>query len=61
MEGDKLVTISEPVTARPKTYSTGSKGWYVFGKVTVEGQRCQLSGNVVVIGSKNKTTEKRRR
>ena len=56
MENDKLVQISEPITARPKIYSTGSRGWFIFGKVTVEGQRCQLSGNVVIIGSKNKTT-----
>jgi hypothetical protein len=48
MEGDKLITISEPLTARPKKYSTGSKG------LTIDGQRCQFSGNAVIIGSKNK-------
>lgn len=53
MKEDRLISIGEPVTARPKTYSTGSRGFYVWSKVTVDGKRYQLSGNLVEIGSKN--------
>jgi hypothetical protein len=40
------------VTIRPKTFKTGSKGYFAFGKVTIDGKRYQLSGFVVEIGSR---------
>lgn len=42
------------VTIRPKTFRTGSKGYYVWGKVVIDGKRYQVSGNLVEIGSKSK-------
>lgn len=42
--------------AEPRTFSTGSFGWFFSGKsiVMVNGKpvKVQLSGNVVVVGSK---------
>jgi len=53
-EGDKVISLGH-ITARPKKFSTGSVGFYVWGKVKVEGKKYQLSGNLVLIGSaKNK-------
>lgn len=44
---------------KPVTFSTGSTGWRVYGKLVVEGRKCQFSGNLVVIGSKpNKPLKK---
>jgi hypothetical protein len=42
------------VTARPKTFSTGSVGFMVFGKIIIDGKRYQFTGNAVEIGSKPK-------
>jgi hypothetical protein len=53
VQGDRLISIGEPLTARPKTFSTGSRGFYVWGKATIDGKRYQFSGNLVEIGSKN--------
>ena len=40
---------------KPKTFKTGSKGFYVWGKATDKlGKKYQISGNIVEIGSKNK-------
>jgi hypothetical protein len=57
----KPLTVSidgQPQSAEVKTFSTGSHGWNVNGKVTVmvNGQpvRCQCSLNLTVIGSKPK-------
>jgi hypothetical protein len=53
-EGDKVISLDH-ITARPKEFSTGSTGYFVFGKVTMDGKRYQLSGNLVEINSaKNK-------
>lgn len=54
MEGDKLISIDQPITARPKKFSTGSVGYYVWGKVTLDGKTYQLGGNLVEVGSKKK-------
>ena len=35
-----------------KEFSTGSKGWGVHGKVFINGVKCQVSCNIVIIGSK---------
>ena len=43
----------QSILAKKKDFSTGSKGYYGSGKVVVNGQMCQVSMNVVVIGSKN--------
>lgn len=48
----------QPIQATVKEFSTGSVGWNITGKVTVRLPngvlvRCQVTGNVVVIGSKD--------
>lgn len=37
----------------PKKFSTGSKGFYANGKITVDGARYQASAMAVLIGSKD--------
>ncbi len=45
-----------PLTAEPREFSTGSFGWYVNGKTTIEvdGKRLtvQVGMNFAVVGSK---------
>jgi hypothetical protein len=44
--------VTSVLTARPKTFSTGSKGAMLFGRVTdVDGVQHQMTGNLVIIGS----------
>lgn len=48
----------QPIHANVKEFSTGSVGWNITGKVNVRLPngvlvRCQVTGNVVVIGSKD--------
>lgn len=50
MKGNVLGTLN----ADYRTFSTGSKGYYVSGKIPgVNTDRLQVSGNMVIIGSKN--------
>lgn len=50
VKGNVLGTL----TADYRTFSTGSKGYYVSGKIPGQGvDRLQVSGNMVIIGSKN--------
>lgn len=46
MDGQKLL-------AQPKEFSTGSYGYFLSGKVVIDGKRCQVGMNMVIIGSKN--------
>ena len=41
-----------------RTFSSGSKGWYVTGKALIDGVRCQVGCNIIVIGSKPENKEK---
>ena len=59
MSEDKTIIIvtdgkENAVSARPKNFKTGSRGFYVWGKVLMGGKKYQLSGNLVEIGSKAK-------
>jgi hypothetical protein len=47
--------VSSTVSAREKKFKTGSIGYYVFGKVSVNGKKHQLCGNLIEIGSKQKS------
>jgi hypothetical protein len=48
------VTIDgQKLLAQPKEFSTGSYGYFLSGKVVLDGKRCQVGMNVVIIGSKN--------
>ena len=42
------------VTASPKDFKTGSKGFYSQGKLEIEGKRYQVQVQLVEIGSKEK-------
>lgn len=35
-----------------REFSSGSKGYYVSGKVMIDGVKCQVGCNIIVIGSK---------
>ena len=51
----QLLTIKvgeQAVSGEFRTFSTGSKGWYIGGKTIVNGVRCQIACNVIIIGSK---------
>lgn len=40
------------MTASPKDFKTGSKGFYVQGKLEIDGKRYQVQVQLVEIGSK---------
>ncbi len=46
------------MTAPPKDFKTGSKGFYANGKLEIEGKRYQVQVQLVEIGSKPKEEEK---
>jgi hypothetical protein len=46
----QIVTV---LTAEPKTFKTGSQGFYGLGKADIDGKRYQFHVQVVEIGSKN--------
>jgi hypothetical protein len=49
----QVLVEGQPVAAKAMQYSTGSVGYNLNGKITLEnGIRLQVSGNAVVIGSK---------
>lgn len=41
------------IMVHPKTFSTGSRGYYGQDKVEIDGKRYQVSVQMVEIGSKN--------
>jgi hypothetical protein len=43
----------------PKDFKTGSKGFFVQDKVTIGGKRYQAQCQLVEIGSKETTTDKK--
>jgi hypothetical protein len=44
----------QPISANPKQFSTGSVGYNLNGKIELpNGTRLQITGNAVVIGSKD--------
>lgn len=45
IEGNKL-------SGAFREFSSGSKGWYVTGKAVIDGAKCQVGCNIIVIGSK---------
>ena len=42
------------LTALPKDFKTGSKGFYAQGKVELEGKRYQVQVQLVEVGSKER-------
>ena len=41
-----------PLDFKERTFSTGSRGYYAFGKVVLDGKKYQVMANLVEIGSK---------
>jgi hypothetical protein len=48
-----VVIDGQSVVGDKKDYSSGSVGWNVTGKVVVSGVKCQVSANIIIVGSKN--------
>lgn len=46
------------LTASPKEFKTGSRGFYGQGKIEIEGKRYQVQIQLVEIGSKKPAEEK---
>jgi hypothetical protein len=56
MEETIPVTIAgQSLIGMFRTFTSGSKGYNVNGKVMLNGLKCQVSCNIVVIGSKPAT------
>ena len=53
LKNDKGEIVSV-LTASPKEFKTGSRGFYVNGKADIEGKRYQVQIQLVEIGSKVK-------
>ena len=48
----ELVIDGKKVQMHPKRFKSGSIGWYLGGKHTIQGSNCQLSFSAVVVGTK---------
>jgi len=48
-----LMIDGQSVVGDKKEYSSGSVGWNVTGKVVISGVKCQVSANIIIVGSKN--------
>jgi hypothetical protein len=53
----KIMVADQTFMADYKTFSTGSRGWHVGGKVIINGLRCQLNCLATVIGSKPESSK----
>lgn len=43
----------QSIVGDKKEFSSGSVGWNVTGKVVISGVKCQVSANIIIVGSKN--------
>lgn len=48
----ELIVNGAKMELTPKKFKSGSVGWYLGGKVTIDGRRVQLSFSAVLVGSK---------
>lgn len=51
---DKNGQTIKMITANPKTFKTGSRGFYGMDKVEIDGKRYQIQFQAVEIGSKTR-------
>lgn len=51
--GISVTVDGQSITGEKKSFSSGSVGWNANGKVVIGGLTCQVSCNVVIIGSKD--------
>lgn len=47
-----VVIDGQNVICSLREFSSGNKGYNANGKVLVGGKKCQVSGNIIIIGSK---------
>ena len=48
------VTVDgQSIVGDKKEFSSGSVGWNVTGKVVIGGVKCQVSANIIIVGSKD--------
>ena len=47
-----VVIAGQSLTGIFREFSSGSKGYNVNGKIIIDGLKCQVSANIVVVGSK---------
>ncbi|NRH21060.1 hypothetical protein HOO68_03380 [Candidatus Gracilibacteria bacterium] len=48
-----VVVDGQSVVGDKKEFTSGSVGWNVTGKVVIGGVKCQVSANIIIVGSKN--------
>ena len=48
----KITLNGHPLWRKKRTFSTGSRGYYAWGQVEINGKRYQVICNLVEIGSK---------
>lgn len=48
-----LAVDGQTIVGEKREYSSGSVGWNVSGKVVIGGLQCQVSCNIVIVGSKD--------
>lgn len=53
----KAVIEESTITGEFREFRSGSKGWYLGGKVYINGTKCQVSCSIVIVGSKPEKTE----
>lgn len=49
----------QSITGEFRDFKSGSKGWYLGGKVFVAGAKCQMSCSITIIGTKPAKKEKK--
>jgi len=49
----EVVVDGQKLIGEKKEFSSGSVGWNVNGKVVISGLKCQVSANIIIVGSKN--------
>lgn len=50
----------QPLVGDKREYSSGSVGYNVTGKIVVDGVKCQVACNVIVVGSKELAKSKKK-
>lgn len=48
----EVVVGGQTLIGEKKEFSSGSVGWNVNGKVVISGLKCQVSANIIIVGSK---------
>jgi len=54
-----VVVAGQSFIGNPREFSSGSKGWNISGKIQIDGRKCQVGCNIIVVGSKPETPPKK--